>query len=471
MAAKTKEEIAQSIIDLIQSYRPDADIATGTVLKDIVIDQVAEILEVNYDDLESIRKSHSINYASELSDSQVDDLAANWNLTRLVATAASGQVTFTKYSQPSTTIRIGNADGSGGVVVSTQRNTDGSYYSFITTETVYLTPTTIPNSTTGYYEVTAAVSASVTGTASNVAAGTISVFSGVSNVDAVNNQYALSGGTDIETSTALILRIQTASQSRLLGTRPGYISLISEISGVEDVEVVTPNSSERIRSAYGNEVDIIILGDDIANTSETLTYSGASNIYIANTPVSSITQVAGTTIIYTEGIDYEVVLDSTSETRNSNEALDKIVWLTGGSAPSLSSSYTVTYSYNRLVTTVQDELDSDENNLVTSDVLIRQGVEVLVDVELTAGIYSGTNSSYAETQIVDALTDYINSLELGDPLQQSDIVFYLRDNLSFIDNITVPFTKLARSGGSGAADLTATKLEYFRPGALTVHIS
>lgn len=465
MATKTKEEIAQDLLDYLQAYKPTADITSGNSLKDICVDPVATILEVVYLTLDNIRKSHSINYASELSDSQMDDLAANWNVIRNDATKAQGTITFIKYTSPTSTIRIGNIDGSGGVTVSTVKDSNGNYYSFTTTTTTYLTSADY-NPSTERWETTATIEALLAGVESNVSTNSITVFTGVSGIDAVTNNSALTNGTAEETNASLASRLIVASQARLLGTSPGYATLVKAVDGVEDAIVITPGEEDSIRNAYGNEVDITILGSDLESSTDIVIFDSVNGLthYLTNRPVDSVTSIsgAGNSVTFIANTDYVFLEDTTSEYYGSIYALDKIVWLNTGNNPYQGGSYNVNYVYNKLINDVQDVLDDVDSKLIASNILAREGEEILVDMTLTVTVYSGTDFTYAESEIKTAITNYVNALGLGDRLEQSDIVFELKDSLTFVDNIVLPFTTLCRRGSSGVADLAAAKLEYFR---------
>jgi hypothetical protein len=396
----------------------------------------------------------------------MDDLAANWGLTRSVATEAQGTVTFIKYSSPTTTIKIGNTDGSGGVVVSTVKDSNGNYYSFTTTSTVYLTSSNY-NSATGQWEVSAPIEALVAGIDSNVSANSITAFTGVSGIDAITNKTALTNGTAEESNTTLATRIAAASQARLLGTAPGYDTLVDAVVGVDDAVVITPGEAESIRNSDGNEIDVVILGSDLTSTTDSVVFdkvNGLCYTFISR-PVDSITAVAGAgiSISFIENVDFVLVPDTNSEYYNTVDSYDKLVWLNTGNQPYNGGTYNVNYLYNKLVFDVQAILDDEDNKLLASNIYARAGTEVLVDIALSAAVFSGTDLNYAKSQIETTLTNYINALGLAESIEQSDLVFELRDKLTFVDNIVLPFTKLCRrSVGTGVSDLTATKLEYFR---------
>ena len=135
MAIRTSDELIQQALNYITAWRPDVDTSVGTLIKDIVVDVPATVLGVAYQDLQQIQKASSVNYVNELTDNQVEDLAANYNLTRKTGSYATGIITFIRYSAPTTTITVGSSDGTGGVSVSTLKDDNGVSYSFTTVET------------------------------------------------------------------------------------------------------------------------------------------------------------------------------------------------------------------------------------------------------------------------------------------------------------------------------------------------
>lgn len=454
MAIKTTTQIIQDFLDYIQAYRPDADVTSGTVLKDIVIDAVANILGIAYTELDNIRQGYSINYESALNNTQIDDMASNWNLTRKVATAATGSVTFRTTVTSPVTI-------SSGVQVSTIRNSDGTYYSFQTTTS----GSTALNSINGFYEVTLPVIAITAGTGSNVAAGTITVQN-IAGIISCFNALAIAGGTNEETNAELVIRIQTASQARELGVVPGYMSLVEAISGVIEAIIITPDSTDCIRNIHGNEVDITIRGANYIEQDDVITFDQVDGLTVVlskhplYTGLSVIGKVSSNTYTFTEDVEYNLLNDIVTDYRYSNQANDKLIWINGVTNPDNTTPYTIKYTYNKLVGDVQTVVDTEANHLIASDILIREAIPVTIDISLTAKIYSSNTIATAATDIQTVLAAYISSLPMGSIIEQSDLVFYLRTQLSYIDNVILPFTKLCKRGSSGVADIQLTKYEY-----------
>lgn len=156
----------------------------------------------------------------------VDSWMGDFRLTRLPATSASGQLTFSRFggSTPAA-VRVGTLVKTG----------DGTLSFVVVADTINqrFNPTTnayeIPADT---YSMTVSAQAIAPGTASNVIAGAISLVSSSGGMDQVTNATAFSGGVDAESDDALKARFQAyiaslaratlaAIQAAVAGTRQG----------------------------------------------------------------------------------------------------------------------------------------------------------------------------------------------------------------------------------------------------------
>lgn len=476
MSIKTSDELIQQALNYITAWRPDVDTSVGTLIKDIVIDVPATVLGVAYQDLQQIQKASSINYVNELTDNQVEDLAANYGLTRKTGSYATGIITFIRYSAPTTTITVGASDGTGGVSVSTLKDDNGVSYSFTTVETKQFTVAnadSLYNASRNRWELNVTIQADQVGSDYNVAANAIKMFSGINGIDDIVNYNACAGGLDIETNEQLGERIKEAAKARLLGTIPGYTTLVNSFNQIVDSTVIDTSMSDYIRNTYGNEIDIIVIGQQIEAYTDTQTFNSLIGMeYVLNNqPVITVNSITGIVNdeLYTfeEGTDYIFVKDTTSDYRQSAKALDKIVWQPNGTLPDNGTTYTINYSANELISTIQSTLDNTENHLVGSDVLVREGEIVYLQISLDVSTYSGVNPVSSTIQIQNTIQNYINNLKLGEKIEQSDIVYEIRRQLdTIVDNITLPFNvmdlKSIIVNPQSKNVLTCSKYQYFR---------
>lgn len=473
MSIKTSDELIQQALNYITAWRPDVDTSVGTLVKDIVIDVPATVLGVAYQDLQQIQKASSINYVNELTDNQVEELAGNYNLTRKTGSYATGIITFIRYSAPTTTITVGASDGTGGVSVSTLKDDNGVSYSFTTVETKQFTVAnadSLYNASRNRWELNVTIQADQVGSDYNVAANAIKMFSGINGIDDIVNYNACVGGLDIETNEQLGERIKEAAKARLLGTIPGYKTLVDSFNQVVDSTIIDTSTIGYIRNTYGNEIDVVLIGQQIEAYTDTVTFNFLTGMeYVLNNqPVITINSingiVNGNVYTFEEGTDYIFVEDQTSDYRQSAKGYDKIVWIQTGTLPDHGTEYTINYSVNELISTIQGTLDSTENYLVGSDILVREGYPIYLQMTLTVSTYSGVNPVSSENQIKNVIQAYVNNLKLGEKIEQSDIVYELRRQLdTVIDNITLPFDNFSELGVVASANvLTCSKYEYFR---------
>src|SRR5262249_45559273 len=111
-----------------------------------------------------------------------------------------------------------------------------------------------------------------------------------------------------------------------------------------------------------------------------------------------------------------------------------------------------------------------DNHFVTADPLAKRATEVLIDVALTVRRESGSDSSVVQLNVQTAISNLVNNLGLGDPVQQSDIVVAV-EAADGVDSVVLPITELARRGESGVQDITTTKYEYARVDASSITVT
>lgn len=461
--AKLSAEILQEMIDFLStnSNFTDVDKGEGSVLRDVVLDSVARQLEKIYTEIESTKQlSLFVENAELITESDMDSIAQNYNLTRLPATKAVGEITFRKKNLPGSPITIGNIEGTGGIILATRQLSDGTTVQFITTETVILNTNAVLNPATNYYEVVADIEAIIEGNSGNVSTGSITnLESAISGIDTVYNSVPTGSGSAAETNTELASRILLAIAGNNRVNKAGYELFVrNNFVKVTDVLVVDPNKPDSVRGP--GTIDIYVLGDDIRSTSEEITFidSGVSEYSLSNKPVSSITsltaKVSGVDTVLTQDTDYELLKDGTSIVAYSTTSKDKIKFKDLGIKPDDGTAFTINYSYNKLINDVQEFYELEENKILCVDVMIKETIPVLLDIEFSVKYFSGNTTRLLELQesIINALTSYISDLGLGATVSQSDIVFAIKDAVKEVDNITLPFTSFKKRNDSLSSD-------------------
>ncbi len=257
---------------------------TGSVLRAIVEANASVALWFQWLLLQLL----ALTRAATSSGSDLDTWMADFSLTRLSAVAATGSVTFSRFSTGTAALIVPGA----GV-----KTADGTQFFTVTTDTTNgawsasLGGYSVGSSTTS---VTVPVVATVAGTGGNVAAGSISVLTtSISGIDTVTNATALTNGVAAETDTALRTRFATYINTRARGT---LLAIGNAIAGVQ--QGLTYSISENVTSggAYspGNFVVYVDDGSGSPSTSlKALVYAAVDAVR----PIGTTFAVFGPTVV------------------------------------------------------------------------------------------------------------------------------------------------------------------------------
>lgn len=142
-----------------------------------------------------------------------------------------------------------------------------------------------------------------------------------------------------------------------------------------------------------------------------LTVSSTSGMQTGDT----ITQGGFNTTVVT-------VVNSTSVSVTSSAGFVAGLAYFTGFLPDNNTVVTVTYTYDSLIATLQALLSSDANEIVGSDVLVREAVEALIDVTASILVLPGYVPASVVAAVQTNLTVYLNGLGLGVNIDLSDLV-------------------------------------------------
>lgn len=438
MALPTFSQILSSMLSFLQASRPDINTNSGTVVSDVVCSTVANQLSAENGTSASVYSSIAYTQelqafatdAADLVPSDLDQIGANYGLTRLPATAAIGFITLRirSYTTSSPVITVNS-----GTVVSTLATSQSPAVSFATTATVTFTPSLAPsyyNPVSGFYEQTTTIVCQTTGTVGNVGAATITSLVGPGiGIDAVTNSTATTGGTDAESNTAFAARIQIKLEGNNVGTPNGIISLVNTNPSVIQAIVVGPNDPEMQRNQFGGSVDVYIRGQILTSITDTDLYSttGSQTFTLINQPVTSIGTVTGVVSsvsghVFVLGTDYTVHINPNSLFAGSVAAGSYIQWLSTGTKPDNNTNFTIAYTYDSLIASLQALFNNNSNHIVASDILVKEAIEALINFTAGILIVPGYVPSSVVANVETALTNYINGLGLGAVLILSELV-------------------------------------------------
>lgn len=459
----SKDTLLELSKKLISLRNGKIDLTTGTVLSDLGVDSTAQILSTISEDIDRVLGQQRID-ADFFTDEEADLFVQPFGITRLGAESATGSVCFATNTLPSQSAPI--LIPMGTVVYGTP---DGSTkISYTTTDDVYLTSTSSFNEQTGYYEVESGIVATIPGSSANLGIGYInSSESSISGITAIYNKNAIVNGTDLETTDSLLNRFLIAWRGRNKNTEPGILAWTLTNPTVEEAIVVGPNSEYTIRGP--GAVDVYVRGESETQYTQVVTQM-TREVLLIKTPVvnadtSLYVNING--VIYTPSDGYfAFVKDNNTIYQSSAEAHDKIVWTDNGYELIRNlEQYSIIYKYNSLITTLQTMYDTDNDRLVTGDIMARATMRTYITMEFGITPETGYDKTSTIILVKNNIQNYVNNLPLNTPIKQSDIVAIIEgtDGVSYTDLPFAKFCKVNETDESKlVADIDSTPLEYFR---------
>jgi len=281
MATKTFDEIIQSFITFLMRRNDLVDLKPTSITRTL-LDSIANELAVVNTEIENVRLIQSVLNAEDMSEEELDNLAANFGVTRKEATFATTDVTFFLTREPATDITV--LEGTT-VATATDPSISGSVQ-FQTVETVTMFADRINsyfNPSTGFFEITARSQALISGVAGNVPPNSLirtpnNLGSGADLLLATNKVSA-TGGADVESNTDLAARIFVSISGINVGTKDGYKSSALEVPGVEDAVVVGAGDKMMVRDFnslgqhIGGRVDVYVQGEDAEASQDRVPFS------------------------------------------------------------------------------------------------------------------------------------------------------------------------------------------------------
>jgi uncharacterized phage protein gp47/JayE len=228
--ALTQQQISLQMLAQLRRLDPSVSAEVGTPERKL-LDTVAQALSDSQLDLTALQQGLDID--SKYGDG-LDRFLALFGFARQKATYSTGFVTFGRVT-PSTVDIVIPANTQVRVPAETPGNPT-ALAAFYTTTSV-----TLP---AGQVEVVAPIRAAVAGSASNVAANTVSEMIGtpILGITAVTNETATRGGVDREGDAELKVRFKNTVFRNLAGTRDQYLALAVSTQYSLKANVVGPQS-------------------------------------------------------------------------------------------------------------------------------------------------------------------------------------------------------------------------------------
>jgi len=227
------DEFTTNLIEFLEDkakeFNPNFSTSEGTAVRDLFVKPFSVIFQPIVDEILKVRQNLSLKNAEDLSEEDLDLLAANFFVTRRQGSKASGSVRVF-FNEP-----VDEFLPTGTVFIAA----NGARFLSVADTTI--TSTGLRLNTYGdlfYWDVD--VEAEAVGTAGNIPADLISdTESGSDKIVDVTNPAAFSGGTEAETNAQLLDRLAIAITFRNLLNDPGAkLILLENFPRLLDVLVV-----------------------------------------------------------------------------------------------------------------------------------------------------------------------------------------------------------------------------------------
>lgn len=445
------EETKTRIKGFIQEIDPTVDLAPGSVLNELIVKLGSYVQNAIYNEIQDLKAQASIITASSYSDEEqvdtiIDQIASNYNVTRLSETKSTGvvrvRVSQNKSYQLPTTFRLYQPSidkyyvttqaysiQSEGGDIQLKTEGDGTFY--------FLLP----------------VEAEEAGTSSQLSQGTILTLSEnqrLSQFVSAEANTAFTSGRNNETNTSLISRLQQGLSTKTLTTPVSIKARLQELyPSIKSVSVVGAGSDELrrskhnlfgvdtlgmvdvyIRSTNAIEQAVLTKGPEAApqtgRRKVTLTAEdGAAGFYrvIGVYSNSGSTRVIHTITDITYGVSipdssYTNYIVTSQEARFSTYQQVEIEFEVSESAVPTEVEVQVDYQPN--IKEIQDLFLSEEERIPCADYLVKAVIPCFVTVDVKIQLAIGTTVD--TNKIREDIFDYINSISTGDSVNASDIV-------------------------------------------------
>lgn len=418
---KTSSEFATQIADGINDRNDTLDTTVGPI-KDLFIDPVSDVLENQNDRAIYLNRLLSLNNASTLVPDDVDGVVANESIVRISGSSAVTTLTFSRTTAPTVNLTVPvNFPISTVIDPST-----GSSVSFRTVETKTMysaSASAYYNVDTELYELDVLVASISTGQLVRTGANTIiSFLRPLSGFEAITNKAATTGGRGTETNAELATRYFLHVDGAQLSTPSGIKRFILDnISGITDVYIVYGSNTYLTREQDdAGAVDVWFIGSTSATRSYITYYRGTALTQVVDfQPVISVSTVISGATTYVEGTDYSVIT-GVGEYAYSSYGSDGIQWIPGGSHPAIDAVVTITYTYNSMANILASFFTQGDYYCMGSDRLFRWAQSTSIAIEANLTVSSGSPSQ-VQALVREAVFSYINSLTLGQNVEEFDI--------------------------------------------------
>jgi len=481
MIAKSANEIRNEIIDALLAKLPNLDLTEGSPERDLFIEAPLEgQLQDLWEKIIYAAKLHAPHtYQADIEDEDLINYMSNYGITQSAATYATGVLTFYTTAIPTQDILVAS-----GTIARTQEVSpiefavQGDYQMYFSVAPSYF------NANTQRYEINCSVKATVAGTTSRAGANSVvELSSGITGITGVTNNDPITGGQDEESVTDALARVISTFQGRGLGPTQGLINFI--IPYVEAVNAVGANDPEMERDeGLGGMIDFYIIGESLITATDTFTITSTGLETGVNVTYTSTGIILGSppvrdllSVIVNDNVMHPVYYELTEDTgilSKSTQASDRVTVTSTGLANDFwfksGDVVEVSYLYNDLLSTIENDLNSIENHYQNRDYLLREMTEVTITVYMRFKETAGQDFDIISNDVETAISSFINSILNGGSLELADVVGVAKA-ITTVDNIDLTNVALTATGGgtkTAQGDILFSKNEYPTAGTITL---
>lgn len=432
----------------------DIDISEGTPEREMFIEAPiqGQLLEI-WDAIQYLNKLQApFLYSNDLLTEDLDVYCRNHDVSNIPATYSTGELTFYTYNEPSKNIIL---DPTHSASTGEQDYTITGYYVL-----PYADKDSYYNTTEKRWEITCRVRANTAGPDGTTGVGTITtLLTAIPGIEGCVNNSPITGGLEEGTISERLNKVKRQNKGRTLGPIDGIRLFVEGYSSY--VNIVGANDPLMLRTeGLGGGVDIYIRSSEIEGALDTVTLTSTglsgddvdstyteSSIILSNQPVSSIALVTknGTVLDQT----YYSLYKDTGVLRKSTRAQDALqLTSTGLIATGLLATNDVVeirYNYNKLLSTIEAELNSTSNLYDNRDCLLREQEDVIIDVYMKVKLYTGAALATVKSTSSLNISSYMTAFD-GDAVELIDILSIVK-NTTGVDNIDTPSALLTPRDG------------------------
>jgi len=484
MISKTTSDIRTDITTALDQYLPNLDISSGTPEADLFVEApIAGQLSTLWNKVIYTAKLHAPHtYSADLETDDLLTYMSNFNVIPTAATYASGVVTFYTNSAPAQDVTIPD-----GAQVRTSETTptvfavQGTYIMYASLAASYY------NATTARWEISCSVLATVAGPTSRAGTGTVTkIVTSITGIAGVTNGAPITGGAEAETTEDALDTVLTKFQGRGLGPTQGLINYIQAY--VEAVNVVGANDVEMLRDeGLGGAIDFYIIGETLTSVADTVTITStglatgvnvkytSTGLILINQPVHGTSPNMPTLIVNDVPLNttYYTFVADTGILKKSTGASDMIqitsTGLANGACFKTGDVVEVTYKYNSLLHTIEDDLNSTSNHYQNRDYLCREMTEVTINVYMQFKELSGQDFDTLADTVELNIATFIDSIKNAGSVELADIIGVAKI-IPTVDNINIPTVSITNVDGGTkvGTDIFLTNCEYPVAGTITL---